>query len=53
MTIGKSAFEGCSELDNVEMPVTVTHLGIAAFKGCGLNNIVIPRGGQRTLKFSF
>ena len=26
------------------MPVTVTHLGIAAFKGCGLNNIVIPRG---------
>ena len=37
------AFQGCTNLENIEIPSSVTSIGTAAFDGCtSLANIVIP-----------
>ena len=42
LTIGKSAFEGCSQLTTFICPLNVTSIGEGAFKGCkSLKNINI------------
>ena len=41
-TIG-GAFSGCSSLESIDLPDSVTTIGIAAFRGCSsLESIVIP-----------
>ncbi len=41
-TIGDGAFNGCYELTKIEIPNTVTKIGMRAFQDCGINNVVIP-----------
>jgi hypothetical protein len=42
-SIGKAAFDGCSELTSITIPDSVTSIGEAAFLGCeGLTNVTIP-----------
>lgn len=40
-SIGEYAFDGCSELDELELKDGVT-IGQYAFRGCGLVNVVLP-----------
>lgn len=41
--IDKAAFKGCSYLEQIEIPATVTHIGTAAFYGCsGLREVKLP-----------
>jgi len=41
--IGRSAFEGCTNLTSVDIPDSVTSIGISAFSGCtGLTDVTIP-----------
>ena len=43
--IGDEAFEGCSALENVEIPAGVKTIGVAAFSGCtNLGSVTIPNG---------
>ena len=43
VSIGSSAFSGCSELTSIEIPNSVTSIGNNAFSGCiGLTSIEIP-----------
>ena len=45
ITIGESAFYGCSALENITLPDSLISLGKSAFEGCkSLNKIVIPDG---------
>lgn len=42
-TIGKSAFEGCTDLTSVEIPNGITSIGMDAFSGCNnLTYVKIP-----------
>ena len=44
-TIGSSAFKGCSVLESINLPSTVTKIGSECFSGCSkLNSITIPNG---------
>ena len=53
-TIGSSAFSGCSNLTNIEIPNSVTSIGEYAFSGCsGLTNIVIPESVTSMGKYAF
>lgn len=46
-SIGKSAFYGCGELLNLELPVSLESLGETAFHSCSkLNNITIDKGSE-------
>lgn len=41
--IGNLAFEGCEDLNNIELPNTITTIGDWAFRKCsGLKSIIIP-----------
>ncbi len=40
--IGNGAFSECSYLKKVDIPNSVTTIGMMAFKNCGLNDITIP-----------
>ena len=43
ISIGASAFEGCSSLTSIEIPDNVASIGASAFNGCsGLTSIEIP-----------
>ncbi len=45
ISIGVSAFYGCSGLTNMTIPDNVTSIGACAFYGCmGLTNVTIPDG---------
>ena len=45
MSIGNSAFSGCSGLTSVTIPSSVTSIGNEAFSGCsGLTSVTIPNG---------
>ncbi len=42
--IGGRAFDGCANLENVEIPDTVTEIGFYAFDGCsGLKKVTLPK----------
>ena len=42
--IGDRAFDGCANLENVEIPDTVTEIGFYAFDGCsGLKKVTLPK----------
>ncbi len=42
--IGGRAFDGCVNLENVEIPDTVTEIGFYAFDGCsGLKKVTLPK----------
>ena len=40
--IGESAFQGCSSLQSITLPASVTEIEISAFKGTGLTSITLP-----------
>lgn len=41
--INRSAFEGCTALASIDLPATVTHIGVAAFKDCvALTSVDVP-----------
>lgn len=43
ISIGEGAFRGCTSLQNINIPSTVTEIGEAAFRGCtSLTKITIP-----------
>ena len=42
--IGDRAFAYCLGLAHVEIPGSITNIGLAAFYSCGLTNVVIPEG---------
>jgi|GEM_PF-1875743 len=42
VSIGESAFSGCSALKAIAFPDSVTSIGAYAFKGCGLTAVSIP-----------
>ena len=44
-SIGKSAFEGCENLESANIPNSVTHLENAAFAKCPKLTLTIPRNG--------
>lgn len=47
LEIGKSAFMGCTSLENVTLPETLQTLQLYAFSGCSsLKSIVIPKNTQ-------
>ena len=49
-TIGDKAFLSCSDLLEVEIPESVTSLGMSAFKGSGLKKVKI-NGGISTISY--
>jgi hypothetical protein len=44
ITIEKSAFENCTQLENIIIPRSVTSIGEKAFYEAGLVSITIPNG---------
>jgi hypothetical protein len=51
-SIGKQAFEGCTELTYIELPESLTSIGEQAFMGCtGLIGIKLPES-LASIKFS-
>ena len=42
-SVGCFAFEGCTALEKIVFPNTLTHIGVSAFEGCtALNKIILP-----------
>ena len=41
-TIKEKAFYECRELTSISIPNTVVEIGESAFRGCGINQIVVP-----------
>lgn len=53
-TIGDSAFEGCSLLENLTMPDGLTTIGSFAFNRCtSLNNVILPGSLTTIDNFAF
>ncbi len=44
--IGDQCFLGCSELVEIDLPDTLTHIGYYAFGKCGMDSIIIPASVQ-------
>ena len=42
-SIGRFAFEDCKQLVGIDIPDTVTFIGPAAFRGCPLRSLKIPK----------
>lgn len=42
--IGAYAFDGLSSAVNISLPESVSEIGAAAFRGCGISSITIPEG---------
>ena len=54
MSIGNSAFMGCSSLTSITIPESVTSIGNSAFKGCSsLTSIIIPNSVTSIGNFAF
>ena len=52
--IGRSAFNGCRNLTEVALPVTLTEIGAHAFMGCErLSGIDLPSGVTSIEKYAF
>jgi len=53
-TIGKSAFQGCSNLASVSLPSSLTSIGEAAFHSCtALTSITIPNNVTEIAVYAF
>ena len=53
-TIGNSAFYGCTSLQNITIPDSVTSIGDSAFYGCtGLTGVTIGNGVTKIGNFVF
>lgn len=52
--IGKSAFNGCNNIETISIPNTVVEIGSGAFRGCeNLVNISLPNGVSRIEESTF
>ena len=49
-TIGDGAFENCASLSHVDLPLSLASIGRAAFQGCGLSDINLPRSALVCVK---
>ena len=43
-TIETNTFKGCSALETVSLPTTLKYIGVGAFEGTAIKNLVIPEG---------
>ena len=41
-SIGRSAFRGCTSLENISLPDSVVEIGERAFENCRIKSITIP-----------
>ena len=54
LSIGQSAFNGCTGLTEINIPDTVTSIGMSAFQGCsGLTELTIPNSVTSIGKSAF
>jgi hypothetical protein len=45
MSLGVSAFAGCSSMTLIELPASLTSIGVNAFYGCSsMTSIALPAG---------
>lgn len=52
-TIGESAFNGCSSLKNIEIPVSLKNIGSSAFAYTGLSSLFIPSTVESLDSYAF
>lgn len=52
--IGSNAFQGCTELSQIVLPISLKEIGDYAFSGCkGLSTIMLPMKLQQVGKYAF